>query len=131
MELDAKNQPSTGTGTSECYRVEARISSGLPPHEVAGQVLDGQWRGVEFQRGFPGVPVKLWNQEAARMGYLTYEAAMSLAFWFAAEADASCVEIRLVRFKFEYHYSVQREAEEEPIQHSGLRRLNAALAVAK
>jgi hypothetical protein len=107
--------------------VEARIGHDLPPRVLGDQVFDGQWRRVRFERGLPGVPVKLWNHEAAHLGYLTYEAAMSLAYWFAAEADASCVEIRLVRYRFDYSFSVHHEATEEPIAHGAFRRQAAML----
>jgi hypothetical protein len=122
----------TGTCSTECYQIEARITHDLPPCEIAGQLVDGVWRTVRTTTNpIVGVPVQLWNAEAKRMGYLTYEAAMSLAYWFAAFAEASCVEIRLVRYKFDYHYSISREAEEAPIAHGGLRRHTEALVEVK
>ena len=46
---------------------------------------------------------------------------MALAYWFAALAGASCVEIRLAHYSFVCDYSVTRKGEGDPILHGAFR----------
>lgn len=114
-------KPSTAHCETECYVVEARSDV---PREVGGHLVGESWRRLRFERAPIGVPHGLFALEAARLGYMSYESAMALAYWFASEAQASCVQIRLVRYKFVQDYTVTKQAEEAPIEHGGLRRLH-------
>ena len=99
----------SGSGTQRVYIVEARSTS-MEPQCHGGMILDQRWRRVNFARGAPGVPVNLWNAEAERLGFLNYEAALALAFWFLAAAGKSCgwsIDVRLVQIEFSYKYETK------------------------
>lgn len=113
-----KQRSSTGHSTSRVYTVEARLIHDAAPVHECGMLLDQQWRAVHFLRNMPiGVPSGLlWNKEAESQGYLSYESAMALAYWFLASCSTLSVETRLVEHEFEYSFKSTRVTEGEPIE---------------
>lgn len=103
-----------GSSSGPVYTVEARVAHAFPPKIVCGQMFDNVWRHVNIVKapvGF-GVPSNsLLNPLALHHGYLSYEAAMALAWWFVSSADSLSVETRLVEHQFECSYSYERRAE--------------------
>lgn len=102
-------QHGQGSSTQRVYIVEARNNYPVPK-EHCGMILDKEWRHVQFDQGRTGVPVTVWNAEAARLGFLNYEAALALAHWFLASdgvLGGLCLEARLVEIDFIYKYETK------------------------
>ena len=93
---------SKGRSSGVVYHVEAR-SSYHTPQQYAGMLLDQRWQPVSFaQAPAPfGVPGHSLNN-AGKHGFLTYEQAQALRWWFhAAESIPACVETRLVAYDWQ------------------------------
>lgn len=112
-----KQEHGSGSGTESVYRVEAR-STFTAPQEINGMLLDNRWRTVSFAKAPIGVRNKVWAAEAHQHGFLSYEAALTLAHWFMANAEYGyCVETRLVKVKLAYSYSTEEVGVGEPMSH--------------
>lgn len=103
-----------GGGSTPVYIVEARLNY-HEPKQYHGMLLDSRWRRVHFPEGPVGVPVDLWKlqPETRNHGFLDYQAAMALAYWFMAGdgkggifgvMSGLCVETRLVKIQYKYSY---------------------------
>ena|SRR3990167_9131917 len=107
----------TGHSTARVYTVEARLTHGVPPCEEGGMLLTAEWRRVRFQSSPIGVPSGLiFNKQAEDMGYLSYDSAMAMAWWFLASCSVLGVETRLVEHEFIYDFSVERKTEHPEIK---------------
>lgn len=93
----------TSNGSGHGYHVEARLSHGKP-RAVGRNMLDGEWRQVDFDETLPGFGVPAYDRldVGCFIFYLlSYEAAQALRWWFAAHAGYG-VETRLVKHRIEY-----------------------------
>lgn len=100
-----------GTSKSTVYQVEVRFNY-PQPRQFGGLLLGRDWQTLETSivpHG-QGVPNNLWNA-ADQRGYLSYEAAEALRWWFHASAAlGACLESRLIAFDYEESWSVERKA---------------------
>ncbi len=111
----------SGSGTDSGYTVEARYASHRP-EMICGQMLDNRWSTLRFDKAPIGVPSQTWPVSVP--GYLSFEAAQALRWWFIAQARADyrgmfCLETRLVRHKIKYSYEVAAEAYVDPLDFHG------------
>jgi hypothetical protein len=118
----------SGTGSAELYRVEARTTY-HSPERVGGQLIDNNWRLVDFAKAPLGVPIRNFDAGAhEHCGLLNYEAAEALRWWFLAAAHADiaagalCIETRLVKVRYHYHYRCEELGVTEPISGIAIRR---------
>lgn len=107
---------SNGSGTTTCYLVQARCCKGCGPKEIRGAttgmgksiLTDTAWETLYFPKSPIGVPPSRFNEEYARHGYYSYQAAQALRWWFLAEqAFVVGAETRLVQYTFKYSYSAE------------------------
>ena len=107
---------SSGSGTSRCYRVQARTCCGCGPKEMVGAktsmnrhiLTDAKWETLFFPKASIGVPPAPFSEEYARHGYYSYAAAQALRWWFLAEQGALVsFETRLVEYTFKYSFSAE------------------------
>lgn len=100
------------------YRVEARTSYHMPC-AVNGQIIDGQWRTVEFGFGNNsfGVPTSRFGDRLHKNGLMSLNQAQAMRYWFLAQADAEgaagslCLETRLARHQLTEKVTVERLGE--------------------
>lgn len=118
---DSQDLPETlvkggnGSGTMTCYKVEARMCHGCGPKEIKNidtwnspVLTDSKWATLSFPTGSVGVPSSSFGQDYARYGYLSYQAAQALRWWFLAEqGGVGAMETRLVQYEFEYSYTAK------------------------
>lgn len=113
-----QKKESSGSGTETVYYVEAR-STYVRPESIHGQLFDQRWSRVEWAKhGEVGVQNNVYSAEAVRCGYLTYEAALTLAHWFLTNAPHSyCLQARLVQVEFKYSFTSEEIGVSAPISH--------------
>lgn len=109
---------SIGHCASRVYTIEVRLSHSLSPCEENGMLLTTEWRNLRLNRTLlGGVPSGLvFNTLAADLGYVSYDSAMALAWWFLASCSVLGVEARLVEHEFIYDYSVEKKTEHAEIK---------------
>lgn len=107
----------TSHSTSRVFKVEARVRPNLlvTPVDTGTQILDERWRQIRVEQGPIGVPSLVWCAEMKQRGYLSYESAMALAYWFLAGIEQSSVEVRLVEYEGVVDVRITRKSELEPI----------------
>lgn len=97
---------SNGTVTMRGYRPEVRTSYHTPS-VVSGQIVDCEWRPIEYERGKApvGVPQGYSDQKLSDHGLLGHAQAEAMRWWFIAAAEAEratgslCMETRLQEYK--------------------------------
>lgn len=109
-----------GSGTSKCWKVQARTSKGCGPKKIESASVgmdnylnDIEWQTLSFSSASIGVPPSPYHfDEFARHGFLSYAAAQALRWWFVAEQKgvSSYLETRLVECEFKYSYSAEAKA---------------------
>lgn len=117
---DAGEYYSTGSSTSFVYTVEAKTNM-APIRATNGMLVDGQWRQVHFPASEfgTGVKVDMFDKAPLGHGYLSYEAAMALAWTFVANSQRFMLEVRLVEHCFESTYKVKRTGTEVDLNTRG------------
>lgn len=105
---------SKGSGSSNCYRVEARCSVGCGPKIIGGdnewtgglKLTDTEWTPISFPKSDIGVPASPFpHEQYAQHGYLSYQAAQALRWWWIAnQGGLNFVSTRLVKYEFNYNY---------------------------
>jgi hypothetical protein len=102
------------SGTDYGWSVEARYV--YPGVLTAGQqVIDNRWQRINFPEtppGLPGVPTGgVMHRQSAVAGYLSYQAAQALRWWFIADVKkdmgAGCLETRLVKHEVAYTVKIK------------------------
>ena len=106
----------SGQAAETAYTVEARINY-LHPAFVAGQIFDIRWSRVHFEKnaangvGVPNAPSH--KRATLEHNLLDYAAAQALRWWLhatalaAEDANAYCLETRLVSHKITTSYSIE------------------------
>lgn len=127
MSDENKQKPvSSGSGGSDGYRVQVRVAHVSPTRPVryfdAGfnveRILTTEWVSITFPVGNnpAGVPVtrRPGLIDMARYGLLERDAAVALAYTFAAQHGDSC-HIRLQKHRLEYTYKETLEGDPEEL----------------
>jgi hypothetical protein len=101
---------SSGTGTDTMYSVEARFMH-YTPKAFGEQLFDQRWQTVQFDKGYPGVPLSYtFDANATRSGLMTYACAEAMRWWFIAALEAHavcgslCWETRIVTHEVSYSH---------------------------
>ncbi len=97
---------SSGESRSIGYRPEVRTSYSSPSL-VAGQIVDSEWRPINFEthKGIFGVPTGYFDEKLAERGLLGRAQAETIRWWFIAQAEAEraagslCLETRLQAYE--------------------------------
>lgn len=120
----------SGSGSGVFYKLEARTSyhtpSVLTHDEHCPLVLDHCWREIPIRLGATkwgtNIPIRAWDDEAAKIGLVTYQAVEAHRWAFIAWLEASkvggslCVETRLVQVRRQYSYSTEEIGVSEPLK---------------
>lgn len=105
---------SNGTSTMKGYRPEVRTSYHTPSL-VAGQIVDSEWRPIDFKSGdgVLGIPQGYFDKKLSEHHLLGYAAAEAIRWWFLAIAKAEratgslCLETRLQQYDVVLTHSVK------------------------
>lgn len=111
MKLDKDYKTDLGNGTSTCpgYTVEARHRG--TPAEVGGQIFDGEWRRVSYEKTQVGVPNSSL-QKVEEHGLLGYATAQALRWWLHASSQADfgssgfCLDTRIIKHNIKTTHAI-------------------------
>lgn len=111
LEEDYKLSGGNGSATYSGYSVEAKYNY-HEPKSFGSQIFDKTWRRVNFDKSTNGVPsCSSLHEEIVKHGFLSYQAAQALRWWFHAAADAEsfsslCLETRIVKHEIKTSYAI-------------------------
>jgi len=105
---------SSGTASLIGFRPEVRTSYSKPSM-VAGQIVDGEWRPIEYQNrvSSEGVPDGYFDKKLSENGLMGRTQAETIRWWFLSIAEseralgALCLETRLQEYKLTTTYKVE------------------------
>jgi hypothetical protein len=108
-----REQGPSRSGTQTVWSVQVRCPGHLPPFVIGDHAFDNQWRALPLYEAFPGagVPMASKYDVAPLMGFMTYQAAQALRWWFLATQAAAHkeyrFETRLVKHELRYQISTK------------------------
>ena len=104
-----------GQDTNLVYVVEARTTAPTP-RQHGRMLLDNRWQQVQTTHDDHGIPVNVYPTDAQSHGFLNYEAAMGLAYWYMALGSSYSIQARLVQIRFEHSYTATEVGVGPPLE---------------
>lgn len=97
--------PESHSMESRGYRVQARAY--MDTATVCGQTFTREWRDVRLEKGM-GVPSGYMDRDLHLADLLSWEQAMTIAYWMLAESSNSFgwhIRVRVVEHRFKHSWS--------------------------